>query len=66
MAILIEIGNALLFGALLLTLILGLSCIVMGVISTKSGAEALKERIEYGFLGVSSLAVMGILAYAIS
>lgn len=66
MAILIEIGNIVLFAGLLLTLILGLSCIVMGVISTKSGAEAIKERIEYGFLGVSSLAVMGLLAYALS
>lgn len=66
LALVLSFVDILLFAALLLALILGLSCIVMACISTKKGAEAIKERIEYGFFGVSGLAVMGLLAYAIS
>jgi len=63
---LLAFANTLLFGALILTLVIGLSCIVMAFISTKSGAEAYKERIEYGFFGVASLGIMGLLVYAIT
>ena len=62
---LLILADTLLFGAAVLTLVLGLSCIIMAVLSTKTGAAAYKERIEYGFLGVSSLGVMGLLTYAI-
>lgn len=58
-------GGTLLFGAMMLSAILGLSCIVMAIISTKTGAEAYKERIEYGFFGVSGLGIMAVLLYAL-
>jgi hypothetical protein len=62
---LLVLGNTLLFGAIMLALILGVSCIAMAVLSTKTGAPGYKERIEYGFFGVSSLAIMGLLIYAL-
>ena len=55
---LLALADLLLFGAMLLALILGLSCIVMAFLSSKNGAEALKERIEYGFLGVSDVGII--------
>lgn len=61
-----ELVSTILFGATILALVLGLSCIVMGVTSNKQGAEALRERIEYGFFGVSGLALTVLLAYASS
>lgn len=63
---LLAIADALLFAMFLVALILGLSCVVMAFISNKTGAEALKERIEYGFMGISGLAIMGLLAYAMA
>jgi hypothetical protein len=56
--------NAILFAGAALGLILGLSCIIMGFLSDKAGAEAIQERIEYGFFGVSGLVVTLLLAYA--
>lgn len=58
--------NTLLLGLAIVTLVLGLTSIIMGVISDKQGAEALKERIEYGFLGVSSLVICGLLGYLLA
>ena len=59
-----EILSMLLFGVTVIFLVLGLSCIVMGVISNKTGAEALKERIEYGFIGFSGLTITSLLVIA--
>ena len=59
-----DLINAIIFAGAAIALILGLSCIVMGFLSTKSGAEALKERIEYGFMGVSGLVITLLLGYA--
>ncbi|GLR72481.1 hypothetical protein [Agaribacter marinus] len=61
-----DILNTLKLGVLFLALILGLSCIVMSVISTKQGAEAMQERVEYGFFGVTGLVITGLMAYALS
>nr|WP_136252646.1 hypothetical protein [Ningiella ruwaisensis] len=61
-----EIISMLKFGALMVALVLGLSCIVMSLTTSKSGKEALQERIEYGFFGVTGLAITGLLAYAMS
>jgi len=61
-----EILATLLSGATMLALILGLSCIIMAVITTKNGSEALKERIEYGMFGVSGLAISILLVVASS
>lgn len=56
--------SGLLFGATLLALVLGLTCIVMAFLTGKTGAEAMRERIEYGFMGVSGLVVSSLLACA--
>ncbi|MFT5543987.1 MAG: hypothetical protein ACI97K_003135 [Glaciecola sp.] len=56
--------SGLLFGATLLAMVLGLTCIVMAFLTGKTGAEAMRERIEYGFMGVSGLVVSLLLAYA--
>jgi hypothetical protein len=63
---LLALADTLLFGALILALVLGISFIVMACFTGKSGAEAYKERIEYGFFGVTSLGIMGLLAYLIA
>ncbi len=47
-----------LFGLVVLTFVLGLSSIIMGVIP--SPAHGMKEKVEYGFFGVSFL-VLGLL-----
>jgi hypothetical protein len=62
----LEIISLLKFALLLVALVLGLSCIVMAVITTKSGKEALQERIEYGFMGVSGLVIALLMVYAMS
>jgi hypothetical protein len=61
-----EILGMLQFAILMVALVLGLSCIVMAVITTKSGNEALQERIEYGFMGVSGLVIALLMVYAMS
>lgn len=66
LSFLLVFGNTLLFGFMMLSLVLGISCIVMAIITSKKGAEGMKERIEYGFFGVSGLGIMGLLAYAIA
>jgi hypothetical protein len=56
--------SGLLFGATVVALVLGLTCIVMAILSGKSGAEGMREKIEYGFMGVSGLTVTLVLGYA--
>lgn len=63
---LLALADTLLFGALILALVLGVSCILMAFMSSKTGAEAYKERIEYGFFGVTSFGIMGLLVYVIA
>lgn len=63
---LLVFANTLLFGAMMLSLVLGISCIVMAILSTKTGTQAYQERIEYGFFGVSALGIMALLAYALA
>ena len=53
-----------LFGATAVALVLGLSCIVMAFLSGKTGAEGMREKIEYGFMGFSGLAITLLLGYA--
>lgn len=63
---LLVVADTILFGLMMLALVLGITCIVMAFLSNKKGAEALKERIEFGFFGVSGLAIMALLAVASS
>ncbi len=53
-----------LFGATAVAFVLGLSCIVMAFLSGKKGAEGMREKIEYGFMGFSGLAITLLLGYA--
>ncbi len=57
--------DAILFGVALVAFTLGLSSIVMGFMSSKEGSEALHERIEMGYLGVSGLVGCLVLGYLI-
>jgi Mg2+/Co2+ transporter CorB len=59
----VEWLNALLFGVAVITLVLGLSSIIMGAITDKEGAAAMTERIEYGYMGVSALVICGLMVY---
>ncbi|GAC29243.1 hypothetical protein [Brumicola pallidula] len=59
-----DILSGFLFGATAVALVLGLSCIVMAFLTGKTGAEGLREKIEYGFMGLSGLAITLLLAYA--
>jgi hypothetical protein len=36
----------------------------MAILSGKSGAEGMREKIEYGFMGVSGLTITLLLGYA--
>ena len=54
------------FAAMMVAFILGLSCIIMAAISTKHGKEAVIERVEYGFMGVSGVAISALMLYALS
>ena len=52
-----------LFGLTVLTIVLGVSSILMGIIP--SPAHGIKEKVEYGFFGVSSIVVGILLTVAI-
>lgn len=52
-----------LFGLTVLTIVLGISSILMGVIP--SPAHGMKEKVEYGFFGVSSIVVSVLLVLAL-
>lgn len=56
-----EWGEALVFGLTVLTFALGLSSIIMGLLPAPAGKTyGLKEKVEYGFFGVTGL-VLGLL-----
>lgn len=50
--------EAILFGFTVLAFALGLSCIIMGFLPSPAGG--MKEKVEYGFFGVTGL-VAGLL-----
>ena len=51
-----------LFGLTVLTIVLGVSSILMGIIP--SPAHGMKEKVEYGFFGVSAIIVSVLLIVA--
>ncbi len=57
--------DAILFAVALAAFTLGMSSIVMGFMTNKEGSEALHERIEMGYLGVSALVVCLLMVYVI-
>ncbi|MCU7553745.1 hypothetical protein OCL06_03925 [Alteromonas sp. ASW11-19] len=58
--------NAIMFGVMLLAFTLGVSCIIMGFLSSSTGQKAMQEKIEYGFFGVSGLVLCMLLGYGLS
>jgi hypothetical protein len=61
-----EILNAALFGLVVLAFTLGLSSVIMGFICNPVNQDdIMKERVEYGFLGVVGLVFSIVLAYAL-
>ena len=58
--------NAVLFGIAVMAFALGLSSINMSFMTTETGANAMKEKIEYGFFGVSGLIVCLVMGYALA
>ncbi len=60
-------SEAILFGVTLVSFVLGASSLIMGFLP-KQGVAAgvlMKERIEYGFFGVTGLVLCLVLAYAL-
>ena len=49
--------NAIVFGVGVLAFVLGITSIVMAVISTKTTESGMQEKVEYGFFGVAGLVV---------
>ncbi len=58
--------DAVLFGVALVAFVLGVSSIILGVFSNKTGGEGMQEKIEYGFFGVSGLVVCLVMGYALA
>ncbi|MCV2884693.1 hypothetical protein OE749_08290 [Aestuariibacter sp. AA17] len=53
-----EWGEALMFGVALVAFVLGLSSIIMGFMAQPASEQgAMKEKVEYGFFGVSGLVI---------
>ena len=52
-----------LFGLTILTIVLGVSSLLMGIIP--SPTHGMKEKVEYGFFGVSSIVISVLLIVAI-
>ena len=58
--------NALIFGAALVTFVLGLSSIIMGFMVSVDTPNPMAKRIEYGYLGVSSIVLCSLMVYLLS
>ncbi|MDG1121779.1 MAG: hypothetical protein P8J70_12915 [Glaciecola sp.] len=58
--------NAIVFGVAVLAFVLGVSSIVMAVISTKATESGMQEKVEYGFFGAAGLIVCALMGYALA
>lgn len=58
--------DAVLFGFALVAFVLGLSSIIMGMLQQPStGNSMMKEKVEYGFFGVTALVICAVFIYAL-
>jgi hypothetical protein len=57
-------GDAILFGCALVAFVLGISSVIMGFLPQEDGQSVMKNRIEYGFFGVTGLVVFALFMYA--
>ena len=58
-------GEALLFGLVLVSFVLGLSCLIMGLLPQAANANAMRNKVEYGFFGISGLILFAVFFYAL-
>ncbi|MCC2617861.1 hypothetical protein LJ739_16535 [Aestuariibacter halophilus] len=59
-------GEAFLFGATVVAFVLGISSIIMGLLPQPAAAgSGMKEKVEYGFFGISALVVGIVLTVAL-
>ena len=58
-------NDAIMFGLALIAFVLGISSIIMGFLPQASAQGTMKNRIEYGFFGVSGIVVFILFVYAI-
>ncbi len=58
--------NAIVFGVGVVAFVLGISSIILAVISTKSTESGMQEKVEYGFFGATGLIVCALMAYALA
>jgi hypothetical protein len=55
----------LLFGLALITFVLGISSIIMSLLSPAQGQNVMQAKVEYGFFGFSGLALSMLFVYAL-
>lgn len=60
-----EWGEAILFGFTVLAFVLGLSSIIMGFLPQPAEGNGMKEKVEYGFFGLSGLVICLLLYIAL-
>ncbi|MFT4937835.1 MAG: hypothetical protein ACI88A_000857 [Paraglaciecola sp.] len=58
-------NDAILFGFALTAFVLGISSIIMGFLPQASTHGTMKNRVEYGFFGVSGLILFILFVYAL-
>lgn len=54
-----------LFGLALITFVMGVSSIVMSLLPQPAGENVMRAKVEYGFFGVSGLAIFAVFVYAL-
>ena len=59
-------GEAFLFGVTVLAFVLGVSSIIMGFLPQTTEGSGMKEKVEYGFFGISGLVVALLLFIALN
>ena len=58
-------GEAFLFGLVVVSFVLGISSIIMGLLPQPAGANGMRNKVEYGFFGVSALVLFAVFFYAL-
>jgi len=55
-----------LFGCTLITFVLGITSIIMSMLSAPEGRNVMQSKVEYSFFGVSALALFAVFVYALA
>lgn len=59
-------SDAILFGFAVIALVLGISSIIMSFISQPSQQDVIKNRVEYGFFGITGVVLFCLFLYALT